>query len=186
MVASDISIIVEELAHLARSSDPEFSPLASIAASSASASASRAELQRSLLGAAARHTVAASASSLLGHYLKGRRTDDRSMRQAIEAAYRLAAGREPRHVAVPPMDAPQGWEALADGSLSRMSHLGRSHRITHDPAKPGGDWTLSVDGLPVAAGEGPDELTKVALGVETFIRGPHSFRRQTPTMIVAV
>jgi hypothetical protein len=184
MVASDIVIIVEKLAHLARSGEREFSPLASIAASSANASASRAELQRSQLGAAARHTVAASASSLLGHYLKSRRLDDRTMRQALAAAFRLNAGREPRHVAIAQMDAPHGWEALDDGSLSRTSHLGRAHRITHDPAKPGGDWTLSVDGLPVAAGEGPAELCQIAVGVETFIRGPHSFRRTTPMMIV--
>lgn len=186
MVASDISIIVEKLAHLASSCEPEFSPLATIAASSANASSSRAELQGSHLGAAARHTVAASASSLLGNYLKSRRLDDRAMREALAAAFRLDAGREPRHVAIPQTSFPPGWEALEDGSLSRISHLGRSYRITHDPAKPGGDWILNVDGLPVAAGEGAYELCGIAAKIETFIRGPQSFRRQIPTMTVAV
>jgi hypothetical protein len=185
MVASDISIIVEKLAHLARSCEDEFSPLASIAASSANASASRAELQRSHLGAAARHTVAASASSLLGGYLKSRRLDDVAMREALAAAFRLGAGREPRHVAIPQALSPAGWEAHEDGSLSRRSHLGRSYRITYDPAKPGGDWTLSVDGLPVAAGEGGHELCGIAAGIETFIRGPQPFRRKIPAMTIA-
>lgn len=181
MVEAHIRTIVQNLTRLAESSREDFSSTAAIAASAASASSSRAALQRSQLGAAARHTVAASATSLLGSYLKGGRNDDRIVRDMLKSAFALGAARPPRHV---PRDCeapvPEGWTLLEDGSLSRRSHLGREHRITHDPAKPGGDWTLSVDGLPVASGEGPDELARTALAVEVFIRGPQSFRRATP------
>lgn len=170
MVASDIKTIVEKLESIAASSDAEFSNIAAIAASAARNSASRAGMQSAQVGAAARYTVAASATSLLAGFLKRRRGDDTPMREIMSAAFRLAGGRNPRHIPLPQGTPPSGWKAMPDGSFARTSQSGRKYRIAHDPQKPGGDWTLNVDGLPVAAGEVPCDLSDIARKVEAFIR----------------
>lgn len=186
MVATDIAIIVDRLSRLARADGDGFSRLAGIAANSAAASASRAELERSLLGAAARHTVAASATSLLGPYLKSGRADDRLMREAVEAALRLNAGKDPRHVPLESAEGFAGWSTDDAGRLTRTSSSGRRYVVAHDPAKPAGDWTLSVDGLPVDYASTAGELAAdSAFEVELFMRARHDFRPIAPSRVVA-
>jgi hypothetical protein len=171
---ANIDIIIKSLEGLAATDDAEQAALFASSLSSVKASASRALIPNTRLGTLARFSVAASAAAPLKPYLDGssrNRGRDRLMQDALLAALALVAEAEQRQREEPDVagEAPEGWIHADGGSFHRETELGRAE-IYHNPHMPGGDWTMSIGGVPVcyaASPSGNAELLEHYLGFLT-------------------
>ncbi|MNU43629.1 hypothetical protein D3C71_324190 [compost metagenome] len=163
-----IETIIKSLEGLADCDDREISSVFASALSSARASSSRALIPNTKVGTLARYSVAASASAPLRAYLSSSTRSvqrDALMRAALDAAFKLAAAAGTKRIDdVPEVDAPEGWDKDTCGSFTLPTPLGVAE-ISYSPHMPGGNWTLSLAGIPVGFGTTPIEnallLTKV-------------------------
>jgi hypothetical protein len=153
-----IETVIRSLEGLASSDRTEMGLVFASALASARASSSRALIPNTRIGLLARYSVAASASAPLRSYLaSGTRSADRDalMRNAIEAAFKLAAGAALRGSEDAPEEAtPEGWDKGPNGSYMLQTPIGLAE-IAHSPHMPGGEWSLHLGGIPVGFGETP-------------------------------
>lgn len=162
MPSSAISDIISNLEFIAATEGSGVATLATIAISAVKASSSRALIEKARLGAMARLTVAATGLAPLNSYLAGEnRTDtlDAAFRNVLQAALLLASRTPIRHAQTDTeLDPPSYWDVTDQGYFVRSVEEVGDLSISHNPHMPGGDWTLSLSGIPLLYGSNPKHL----------------------------
>jgi hypothetical protein len=139
---------------------PEISPHAANAMSAIKASWERAGLQEKRLATAARHNIA---SYLMGvaavAYDSGKMKGDavNHLRILIEHAMAIDAKPAERHHSISHKP-PEPWQGKDGGPWKRDDGHGRELTLIHTPNMPGGQWTISIRGVPCLYGINPNDV----------------------------
>lgn len=153
----NMTLIENALARL-QGHAPELAPQANNALSAIRASWKRAELPEKRLANTARHNIA---SYIMGFVAAAFDTGNISadfvsqMSLLLRHATSIKARPTDRHVSAPRYSPERPWQGKEGGPWSRVAGEGRVLTLVHQPNMPGGNWTISIEGVPCLFGTDP-------------------------------
>lgn len=135
------------------------------------ASSGRASLQEKRLSASARLSIASAAMSFAAAALaSGGRHAALHIAPVIRSAVALKAGpARPEHAEGSDEEAPEGWGGETGGPFVADAVGGASLSLTRRPHLPGGDWTVHIDGLPLAFGRTAAEAAERGMALAELV-----------------
>ncbi|MCS4089843.1 hypothetical protein [Rhizobium sp. BK176] len=140
---------------------PELAPQANNALSAIRASWKRAELPEKRLANTARHNIAAYIMGFVASaYDTGNISRDfvTHLAMLIKHATSIEAHPTDRHVSAPDHSPGKPWHGKQGGPWNRKAGEGRVLTLVHQPNMPGGQWTISIEGIPCLFGTDPLEV----------------------------
>lgn len=146
---------------------PALGPMAEISLNAVKASADRASLQEPRLSRAARMSICSAAMQFASYALSNSVEDD-DVADLMRNILLVAPMHQPDHSAFDDHDAPEGYSGASKGPFSKRMN-DTNFLIVRRPHTYGGNWTLTINGIPSVNAETPSEVAEKGSRLEALL-----------------